>query len=439
MRWSSRIEQAQHLACLLLVASIPLPFLYNSICIWVIVGVWLISGKYGSTWRHLKAQPVYWLMIATFFFNAVSYFWTNNKDQSIFDSVSKLSFVVMPVVIGAGTNITSKRLEQILGVFILSITGMGIISFVNAYTRYSLDHDTTHFFYHDLVYGFEANAIYAAWYDFTALSAILFCRWTSVFKGYWTILKWLCAIILLVFLIFLSSRLLLAVFILFTIPAYLWKLISRQRRSWMTILFISSLAVAIVGTLILTGNPVERRYRDVMHRNIQISFLPDYRDTVPRFNNLTLRLFLWRCGMDNMKEHDLWWKGCGNGDEHFLQNERFAELGLDSAYQARNYLVIHNIDLHNMFMENLVSLGIPGLILFCSLMFLPFFYIRNNSQAWFFISFNVVCFLFMLQEAALQTQAGFVFYLVFSCIFWQDVKRTINRIPIKLNDNLKII
>lgn len=423
MRWSERLDKAQQYAALLVVFSFTLPFYWNTVFIWLLLATWLFSLKYKSTWRHYAAQPAYWVLAAFFFLNAASYFWSANKDQSVFDSVSKLVLVLFPVVLGAGANICAKRLEQILAAFVLTITATGVYAFIHATLRWQIDGLSSHFFYHDLVRGHAANAVYTAWYVFGALAAIFLGTWNHYFKGYWQALKWVCAALLMVFLALLSSRMLLVVFIVLVIPLYLYRLIIHSKRSWVKVVLIITTAGSIVAAFSLTGNPVEQRYRAVMNRNIHIAFLPEYRDTIPHFNNLTLRLFVWRCGMDNIKEHNLWLSGSGNGDLHTLQNERFAALGLTEDYQKKSYNNIQGMNLHNMYMEAFVTLGIPGLMLILAIVLLPFFFLKKTSQPFFFAAFHIVSLLFFVQESALQTQAGIIFWAFFTSIFWQDVKR----------------
>jgi O-antigen ligase len=248
-----------------------------------------------------------------------------------------------------------------------------------------------------------------------------------MFQRLWGALRWALITILLIFLILLSSRLLIAVFILLAIPAYLLKLVRSRHRTWGIILAVCIVVSGLAGLLAFTGNPIHTRYREVMSRDVHIAYLPDYHDTIPRFNNLTLRLFLWRTGMDNVRHHDLWLKGCGNGDEHHIQNARFEELGLTPERQKKYYISIQNMNLHNMYMQSLVMLGVPGIIIFLVIMVAPFFFLIKTPHGRFFFIFFAVSLLFMVQESALQTQAGVIFFTFFSCIYWQAVKRPSNR------------
>jgi hypothetical protein len=58
MRWSERLGQAQHIACCLLAATIPLLFFWSAFSIWLIILCWLLSGRFAATWRHFRDQPM---------------------------------------------------------------------------------------------------------------------------------------------------------------------------------------------------------------------------------------------------------------------------------------------------------------------------------------------------------------------------------------------
>ena len=425
MRWSGKLEQAQHFGCCLLAATIPFIFIWSTLSIWVILLCWALSGRFRSTWHHFKEQPAYWLWVAYFGMHALSYFWSADKDQSIFDSVSKLSLVILPVIVGAGSNICPRRLEQIIGSFILGVTAVAFFCYAQAVFAWQQDGDSGHFFYHEIVKGLDANAVYMAWYVLAALSALLLVRWNFLFAGKARFLQYATALILLIFLVLLSSRLLLALFVGLVLPAYLFRLVRGGKRPWGA--FVAM--VLLIGggaVLALTDNPVKERFKDVMHRDVRVAFLPDYHDTIPHFNNLTLRLFVWRCGIDNMQKHQLWLKGCGNGDEHHIQNARFEELGITPDRQDQYNVILHDINLHNMYLQSLIVLGIPGLLLFLGMMMAPFFFVSRMRPRGWFLCFHIIAFCFMMQESALQTQAGVIFFTFFSCIYWQAVKRASN-------------
>src|SRR5690606_21024798 len=91
---------------------------------------------------------------------------------------------------------------------------------------------------------------------------------------------------------------------------------------------------------------------------------------------------------------------------------------IGSEYEHLSGIV--NLNLHNMFMQSLVMVGIPGMLLLGIIMFSPFLhfnFLRRNPA---FLIFHIVSIFFFMQEAALQSQAGVVFYAFFSHVFWSS-------------------
>src|SRR3954466_4654243 len=116
--WPERFEQLQYIACCLLAFSLPFRFKYTSICIWIMILGWLLKGNYKETWQNLKSNKNYWLWGGLFLLYAISYLYSEDKAQAQFEITQKLSFILLPLLVGAGLNITRRRFEQILLAFI---------------------------------------------------------------------------------------------------------------------------------------------------------------------------------------------------------------------------------------------------------------------------------------------------------------------------------
>ena len=137
---------------------------------------------------------------------------------------------------------------------------------------------------------------------------------------------------------------------------------------------------------------------------------------------------LWRFGYENMQEHNLWLKGAGNGDAVDLQNQKLEQHGFDiDAAKDNVRSEFYNINLHNMFFQVLMMIGIPGLLLYIIMVFSPLLALRVMEYRHIFFVFHVSMLFFMFQEAIFQTQAGIVFYSVFSMIFWNLKYRNDNQ------------
>jgi hypothetical protein len=188
--------------------------------------------------------------------------------------------------------------------------------------------------------------------------------------------------------------------------------------------------VAIGGLAILaqTNNPVRQRFEDIMHPDLSTITKENYYGKEPVWTNLTLRLFVWRMAIENMNAHHLWLHGAGNGDVHMLQNEQISSHGIPGMEEnSRPRSFLYKVNMHNMYLESLFMFGILGAIIFILIAFSPLFFLKRAQAAWFFGVFHLTCILFMMQESALQSQAGVVYYCFFTSMYWSGVKLAVKR------------
>lgn len=413
------LQQLCYILMCVVAFAIPLPFLFGSVSIILLAAAWLLQANFRETGRNLWSNKPLLVWILYYALHAVSYLYAHNKHQSAFDLESKLSFVVLPVIIGAGSDIKGRRLENIFFGFVIGITAAAAFCLVKAAVLWKASGDAAVFFYHTLVKGLDANAVYAAWYTIFSIVLLLLFDWKYFFSGRrYTWLKWLLLLIHSVFFILLSSRMLLVLLLIFLVPVFFKKLFRNER--FPVLLRNGAIAAVLLMVTIIsvTDNPVSRRYKELLQSNMPTAWQHAHVYKVQEFNNLTLRLFVWRVGIDNMNEHHLWWKGASNGDVSDLQNRKMDEWGIPDIYNAANRSPMYNVNLHNMYMQSLLMLGIQGLLVFVLIIVLPFFYMKGVEARTIFIMFQVTAALFMLQESALQTQAGIVFFSFFSQVFW---------------------
>jgi len=418
-----------YLLCFIAFA-IPLPFIYSTMGSALLFIFWILQANPVDVVQQLKQRKFLWPWLLYFMLFALSYFYSENKEQSIFDLESKLSLFILPIIIGAGIMLDRPKLERIFFFFTLGVSVVAIICIVKAGVLWHSHHDKSVFFYHNLVEGFEANAVYMAWYCLFSITILLFLPWKTFYIGRWKALKILTILLQILFFVLLSARMLTVLFFIVLIPAYFGKAITRLPRSRiilaLTTLFI--LLIAIFGT----KNPLRDRFANIFDANYKLVYLNDY-SNIPEgnFNNLTLRLFFWRIGIENMNEHHLWLTGTGNGDAQALQNDKMHQLKIHNIDNTKERSPFYNANLHNMFMQTLLMVGLPGVILLLIMCFSPLFFLNPNTYGSIFLIFNISSIFFLTQEAALQTQAGIVYYSFFSMIFWNmyySYKRHINSI-----------
>lgn len=409
------LQHALNYSLCIIAFAIPFPFIYSSLAIILFFIVWLLQVNVKTLANNLKTRRILWLWILLFLLHLMSYTYSIDKNESIFDLQRKLSFIVLPVIIGAGISVDKNVLERVFLFFVIGVSIVGAFCLTRAYLVYYYTGDTRQFFYHPLIKGSNANAVYEALYTLFSIVTLLFFPWqTKLIKH----AKVFLLILQIVFFILLSSRTLIVIFFILILPLYIKRSFSNDQRSllYSLILLLSYFTLAIA--VFKTDNPIKQRYTEIINENEKIVWNDFNNNRQKEFNNLSLRLFLWKVGLDNMKEHNLWLKGAGNGSIYTLQNRKMAEYGVMDIYNKEKRSPLYNVNLHNMYLQIFMMLGIIGIVPFILIVFSPFMYISHFDYKIILFLFAFIMIFLMMQEASLQTQAGIVFYTFFSMVFY---------------------
>lgn len=402
-------------ALCLLAFSIPFPFIYSSLAMILLSLAWLWGWRKGLALKRWSRRWALWPWAVYYLLHAISFFYSENREQSAFDLQVKLGLLLLPVLVGS-LSLEQRNLQKILASFCFGVSAVALIALV----RSALIWEETEFsgimFYHNLVRDFDANAVYMSWYTLVSIGLILLFPWSRPYPY----LRIPLLVLQTGFLILLSSRMLLVLFLGFVIPLYFYVRIRHLRFTWPKFLGVSLVLGAALSLVILTDNPIRKRFVDILY-NPEIVYLKDFSQVdESTINNTDLRLFLWKIGLENMNEQGLWAFGAGNGDVNALQNQkmmdyRFRNMDHPDPEQRSSF---YNINLHNMFLQTLLMLGILGLIPFLAMVFLPWI-VLPRCRLWApFSVFLLTSFFFLQQESCLQSHAGVIFYSFFSSLFW---------------------
>jgi O-antigen ligase len=412
------------------------PFLCAAIGIIILTFFWLLQCNFRELVRNIWHRKALWPFIIFYILHGISYFYSADKGSSLFDLQAKLSFIILPIIVGAGLNLDLIKLERVIFWFINGIFSMAVFCLCRALYIWVNSGTTSQFYYHQLVANLDANAVYYSWYSIVAIAALIFFP----FKKHYikqSVFKTATTFILIIFIILLSSKTLIALFILLIIPIWITRLYSKKQ-SIITPVVVTILISTGVVILLNTNNPVKKRYLEIFNHENTITLTlktnPGSKDTAVQkkiYNNLTIRLFIWRVAFENIRQHNLWYYGCGNGDLEHLQNDKMAEDGIADIFNPQARSPLYNINIHNMYIETLMMIGVPGLIILIIILTIPFLYIRRTEAYIFFLIFFLSSLLFMFQEAALQTQAGIVYYTyvysLFFSYYYYSVKAFVKR------------
>lgn len=394
------------------------PFNIEAVAIWTLIAAWLVQGDLKNKVKELS-KPGYLLWILYFFLFALSISYSENKNEGIKDVVLKLSFIVFPVVIGTGIFLNKKTLENLFFWFIAGLTLTAAFCIGRACWLYYLSHDETYFFYHILVDALDSNAVYMSFYVFLSLFLLLFFEWQMFFNGKNRKWKWILTILLFAFFLLLSCRLLIVLFFILLLILSAKSIKGDGPSIQVRKILIGTIVLGSLCVLVFTNNPIKERYENLRTNNINFIFEKGYAGKDFKVDHLTFRPLIWRVCLQNVVEKKLWLKGCGSGDVSDIQNKEFEELGVPGFKESDGFQSpFHDIAIHNMYLQTLIMIGIPGLVCLLTIVLLPFFYLKNLENNLIFLVFFISAIMFMCQESVLQTQGGLVYYTFFSVIFW---------------------
>lgn len=419
---AAKISTWLRYALYLLAFSIPTKFIISSVCLAIVAILWLFQGNMGQTLVRIKERKGLWPWFILYALLIISYFYSIDKAQSAFDLKTKLAYIILPIIVGASLDVLNKRTAEWIYAFLIAgVVTAAVISLIDATIVWYPGNYYYAFFYHHLVRSMDPNAVYMAWYTIFSIALLLFMPWKHVFQGRYKILRIITIVFLVIFFFLLSARMFILLFILFIIPYFLKRMFANFTRGVIVTLITITAAYALFQLIDNTNNPIRNRYYSMIYRNSEIAWLDDYSNIEEsKFDNVTLRVFLWRIGLESVSEKKAWLTGLGNGDVHVVLKEKMRQYKIQNIDHpdVSKRPGFHNANLHNMFIQTLVMLGIPGIICMILIAILPLFFIFKVQPFQPFLVFHITSILFMMQEAVLQTQAGIFFYILFSSMFW---------------------
>jgi hypothetical protein len=169
----------------------------------------------------------------------------------------------------------------------------------------------------------------------------------------------------------------------------------------------------------MTGNPVSKRFYDLVQGN-NISLITRDRFTpAVYFNGIQFRLLEWKLVPGVLNEYNCWWTGVGAGDSQTILNEEYLSRNMYAGEPGRPGQGYLGYNTHNQFLESLLQNGIPGLIVFC------FICLSMVRIAWHLkkrlVSFTIILVLvYSFLESLFQEQYGLVIFIFFTLFLSQD-------------------
>jgi O-antigen ligase len=283
--------------------------------------------------------------------------------------------------------------------------------FTATYKYYFLHSGNQVFFYHELVIPFRQHAVQVSIFLFTGLIYLLRLAGTDWYLNNKTL-----HILLIFYFIFcivlLSSKLVIILSAMAVVYHFIYSLKKQQDIRLIT---ISSILTCITITVVLlTTNPVSKRFNEIISGNISLVSQPNFTPGI-YFNGLQFRLLQWRFVSEILNENHAWLYGVTPGDAQTLLDRKYIStnmyLGEDNASGFLRY------NTHNQFLESTLQSGILGLLSFIAICY-SLIKLAVVKKSMLLSSVVILLILYGLNESYFETQYGIILFTFFPLFFY---------------------
>ena len=347
-----------------------------------------------------------------FLLSVVAILYTKDVHEGWNSARIKTGLLIVPLAVYLSPIPDANLLRKLLFHYCLLLTVASIYCIGYAFARYHESGSNSVFFYHSLVKPISQHAIY---FSLMVMFGLIFL-FEAIKRNpilYSRTLHLYLISLLSIFLILLSSKLIISFYLAFLFYILL-QMLKGNRTSGVVNTSLIALVIISIVLIFSIPNPVSRRFYDIVRGNIGIvrqdSFKPgDY------FNGLQFRLLQWRFVPEILTENGRWWIGVSPGDAQSYLNEKYLSKNMysgDPAKGSRGYLIYNT---HNQFLQTLLQSGIVGFIIliatcFCMLKMA----MVQKSRLSIFVTIALLAWLFT--ESPFETQYGIVIFTFFSML-----------------------
>jgi len=365
---------------------------------------WLFISKKNFSPQHK------WIFLfgSLFLIIIISTIFSNNITEAIHKLEQKSPILLFPMVFGTTKVLTPVVFKRILTVFVWS-TFLGCLFCIANGIKVFLTTGST-----NNLHGYGLVALKNMSGFFLGLCCLLSIIYLSInlYKSFLNretlranYLDGLILIVLFAFLFLLGNRNMLF-YITCLIIFFCFKLVPSMK---IRIIVLASLAFTFFFTILI--NPYfNKQWKDLADFSKENTIQLDKDQSLGRaWGGKTIRLAIWECSLDILKEN--WLTGVGVGD---TQDE------LQNAYEKRQFYFAsryNRYNAHNQYIQQAIASGVAGLLVFMACIFIPLFYFIRQRERLIYILF-LFCFAFIcITESVLETSKGVIWYSFLNSIF----------------------
>lgn len=373
----------------------------------------------GATPKHRGGfHRVGWFILAAFIYSIIQVLMTLVVDSSTLPQLqTKAGILAIPLAVYLSNFINRERGPLLFHALAILL----IIAFLYCLTVAGINFNggNSEFFYHDLVSPINGHAVYISIYTFTTLVFLM----EAILQRKWVVPKnvhALLAVVLVIFLVLLASKLVIAFFCLYLLY-FIYSLFRNHRRRKQFAFILLLLAIANGFLLFSTENPVKERFSDLKGK----FEIRDKNDPSEYLNGLQFRLLQWKIVPEILSEKDKWLTGVGISNSQSELNRKYIARNLyqGDGKEDRGYLHYNS---HNQFLQDLMQTGLPGLLGFVFLCIVLVLLCTSRRSAMVLLTISLIL-VYAIVESLLETQYGIVIFCFFPLLAYLSVTNKLSK------------
>lgn len=416
------LQNKAFLFLLLMLLVLPLGHAVNSIAVGIFVFAAIISSKKGS----FKLELVLILPILIYFLMALSLIWSLDTSETLKALGKVVPIILIPIAFMLMPKLSKSSKQNFLKYYSYGISISSFLFLIKAVVRYFLSGNSDVFFYHELVTK-EVNAIHVS-----VFVAIAFFYFLNRKKKSWA--DRICMSILSIFILLLSSKNIIVVFILLTVAREVYNLFRNKKSSYMLLLIIPvGLAIVFFTSNIADRFLIEFQSNEkaatvnqsfnqghVLNVSVAEAWNTEkFRDN-QYFPGTAFRVYQLRIFTELLQEEPIFFTGYGLNatDSKILAKAREHTIFMGN----ETHEGYHDKNFHNQYVQFFAELGIFGFLLIVGMLGINLY---NGLQRRNFvhICFAILMISLFLTESFLARQRGIIFFTAFYCFFNSGIFR----------------
>jgi O-antigen ligase len=366
---------------------------FTPLCIILFVLAWLLEGDLKrklTTWARNKYVL---LFMALYIIYLIGMIYTKNTAHGWMDMQIKLSLILFPLVLSSEGQMDFTKQKWFGFAFISGAVLHGLGCLIYATCLY-LSQGIIIFTYMTF-----SKFVHPTYYSMYIDTAFVFMYYAITEKGKGLRIKeklfiYISAAFLLIILILLQSKMGLIITTLL-VPSLLLKYFLSRHSIFKAIATV----VAVLGLLVIGISKVTRF-------NALGSVLSGQKVDVQSVESNQARVLVWQASWKVIENSPI--IGSGTGNAKYVLMDEYQKEGMTGAYREM-------LNSHNQYLQTMVAVGIPGLLILLGNLFIPMFTAIKRKR-FVYLMFLIILCLNFLTESMLDQQAGTMFYGLFNSL-----------------------